>query len=166
MIVSIVAALTADGFIARSSHADVDWSSKEDKQFYRELTKRIGVMVMGRSTFDTMGRALPGRRTIVMTSHADDLAERGVEVFGGSPAELMYKLEAEGLDEVSICGGAGIYGAFLAAGLVTDLYLSVQPILFGQGVGLSREPLDVQIELVKSEPLGEGGVLNHYRVVW
>lgn len=167
MKVTVVAALTADGFIAHASDEHVGWTSKEDKQFYREYTKRVGVMVMGRSTFETMGKALPGRRTFVLTSHADDVAERGAEVFAGSPRELVSQLEREGLEEITICGGAGIYGAFLADGLVTDLYLSMQPVLFGEGIGLSRQPLDIKLTLVSSEPLGEagaGGVLLHYQI--
>ena len=68
MNIFLIAAQTVDGFIARdASHLSTRWSSKKVAQWFNSRTKQAGVIVMGRKTFDTIGRGLPGRVTIVMT---------------------------------------------------------------------------------------------------
>jgi dihydrofolate reductase len=52
----IIAALTADGFIAKGSdHLSVEWTSKEDRKFFSDRTKKAGVVVMGLNTYKTIG---------------------------------------------------------------------------------------------------------------
>lgn len=162
MQISIVATVSADGFIARDHNELADWSSKADKKLFVELTKRSGIMIMGSSTYKTIGRALPGRRTIVYTHGVID--QEGIETTTESPTELLKRLEQEGYAEVSICGGATIYDMFLRAGLVTDVYLTVSPLLFGTGISLLASTLDVQLALKDSCLLDENSMLLHYEV--
>nr|AIA14963.1 Dihydrofolate reductase [uncultured bacterium] len=159
---SIVATVSADGFIARDHNELADWSSKADKKLFVELTKRSGVMVMGSATYKTIGRALPGRRNIVYTHGTID--QEGIETTSETPTDLLKRLEQEGCTEVSICGGATIYGMFLRAGLVTDIYLTVSPLLFGTGISLLASTLDVQLALKDSRLLDENSMLLHYKV--
>jgi dihydrofolate reductase len=162
MKVSLIATISADGFIARDHNELADWSSKADKKLFVELTKRAGVMVMGSATYKTIGRALPGRRNIVYTRGVID--QEGIETTAEAPADLLARLEAEGCDEVSICGGATIYDMFLRAGLATDIYLSVSPLFFGTGISLLSKTLDVQLKLKETRSLDENTVLLHYGV--
>lgn len=162
MQVSIVATISADGFIAREHNELADWSSKADKKFFVEVTKRAGVMVMGSSTFKTIGRALPDRRNIVYTRGTIEVV--GIETTAESPADLLARLERDGFSEVAICGGATIYDMFLRAGLVTDVYLSVSPLLFGRGITLGVDPMDVRLTLKDNKLLDENTILLHYEV--
>ena len=66
-------------------------------------------MIMGRATYDTIGRALPGRKSIVLTRQADFEAE-GCEVVGSVEAALEAANSAE---EVMVIGGGEIYRLFL-----------------------------------------------------
>ncbi|MCL5782229.1 MAG: dihydrofolate reductase, partial [Patescibacteria group bacterium] len=54
----IIAALSADGYIARDEHHPAFWTSKEDKKRFVELTKRAGVVIMGSTTYTTIARPL------------------------------------------------------------------------------------------------------------
>jgi dihydrofolate reductase len=117
---------------------------------------------MGRTTYDTIGRPLPGRKTVVYTSRPLENAE--VETTQESPADLLKRLEAAGHKEVAICGGAAIYSMFLQAGAVDELYLTVEPILFGQGVPLYDRALDIRLKLADVSKLNDDVLLVHYEV--
>ena len=125
-------------------------------------------MVMGRKTFDTIGKPLKGRRVIVMTRkprqstfHDDDGT---VEYTNANPKELVARLAREGVSALAICGGAQIYSAFLKAGLVHDVYLTVEPVLFGSGVPLTEGFERVNMVLAGVERLSAQTVLLHYRM--
>jgi dihydrofolate reductase len=163
MRVFIIASLTADGYIARNQTELVDWSSKEDKQLFVKLTKEAGVMVMGGNTYRTIGRPLPGRRSIVYSRQTID--HEGVETTQEDPAELIKRLEAEGHEAVAICGGRSIYDMFLQADLVDELYLTVEPLLFGNGVNLSSAALTTKLKLIDNTMLNDNTYLVHYKVV-
>lgn len=157
----IIAAITADGFIGQSAHhLSTRWTSHADKVFFTETTKKAGVVVMGRSTFDTIGRALPGRRTIVLTTRPIDV--EGIETTQETPQALVERLEKEGCTELAVCGGASVYTQFIDAGVVGEIYLTVHPIVFGAGVPLFNEPLAAQLALIETKDIGDGTVLLHY----
>src|SRR5687768_2264949 len=130
----IIAALTADGFIGRDSGHLADWTGKEDKKIFGELTKEAGVIVMGSRTHATIGRALPERRNIVYTSQPEKITAKGVETTNEAPAELVRRLADEGSKALAVCGGATVYDMFMRAGVVDELYLTYVPVLFGKGV--------------------------------
>nr|AIA18278.1 Dihydrofolate reductase [uncultured bacterium] len=159
----IIAAITADGFIGRTSSHHADWTGKADKKLFVEKTKEAGVMVMGSRTFATIGRALPGRRTIVYTSKPETITVDGVEATNEPPAQLISRLANEGASGVAICGGATIYSLFMEAGLVDELYLTVIPTVFGQGVPLFANPVEQHLELLENRDLGDGAILLHYK---
>ncbi|OHA64956.1 MAG: hypothetical protein A2672_02245 [Candidatus Wildermuthbacteria bacterium RIFCSPHIGHO2_01_FULL_49_22b] len=162
MTTFIIAALSADGFIAKNSAHLADWTSREDKRFFVELTKKAGVVIMGQNTYETIGRPLPDRLNIV---YSRDKQYKGVEVTQKDPKELLSDLEQRGYKEVAICGGATIYTMFMEQGLVDKLYLSVEPAVFGKGMTLFNKELDGKLELASIKKLGEQTVLLEYNVL-
>ncbi len=153
MHVFLIAAITANGFIAEAvDQISTSWTSKEDRKFFSQRTKQAGVIVMGSSTYKTIGRPLPERLTIVY-SKSDEMKniaaeindEKVLRVTELSPADLIKKLAQEGYSEVAICGGASIYSLFMNAGMIDTLYLTIEPVLFGSGIrifdGLERTPV-------------------------
>lgn len=160
--VFIVAAQTADGFIAKDEHHAAFWTSKEDKQRFVELTKRAGVVVMGSTTFKTLPRPMKERVNIVYSRSEKFL---GAEMTQDDPITLVKKLEARGFKEVAICGGASIYTMFLKAGVVDTIYLTVEPLLFGQGIALCNEPVSTQLALVSESKTESGTVFLEYKTL-
>lgn len=162
----IIAAISVDGFIGRNSgHTSMEWTSAEDKKLFVRLTKEAGTIVMGSRTFATIGKALPGRRTIVLTSNPDSITTEGVEATSESAAELLDRLEEEGVETVAICGGASVYAQFMAAGVVDELYITIEPIAFGSGVPLFSGELEVDLHLLDTEKLNDETILLHYNVM-
>lgn len=145
MNIFIIAALTADGFIAKDAGHLASWTSKADKKRFVELTKKAGVMVMGSKTFKTIGKALPGRRTIVYSSQKDILG--GVEVTSEDPKILIERLKKEGYTSIAICGGSSIYSLFMESGLVNKMYLTIEPLVFGKGLTLFNKEINASFTL-------------------
>jgi dihydrofolate reductase len=164
MNVFIIAAISADGFIGQRTDQLADWTSKEDKKVFVELTKRAGVMVMGSTTFKTIGRALPGRRTIVYSRSLQPSEGEGIEVTHEEPADLIKRLDEEGFDEVAICGGKSIYDLFLQAGVVDELFLTIEPVLFGTGIPLLETATETPLRLQETQQLNDDTILLRYEV--
>jgi dihydrofolate reductase len=83
------------------------WHLPEDLAHFKRVT--LGKpMIMGRKTFDSIGRPLPGRRNIVVTRNAGWRHE-GVEV----AASLEAAIALVGEEEASIIGGAQVFEAAL-----------------------------------------------------
>ena len=98
---TLVAAIGANRAIG--ADGGMPWHLPEDLKHFKEMTMG-GVMVMGRRTWDSIGRALPGRRTIVVTSDRTWSAT-GAEVAHSLPEALLVA----GDREVFVVGGGEIY---------------------------------------------------------
>lgn len=158
----IISAISTDGFIARDPNVpSTTWTSLSDKKHFSETTKRAGVIVMGAKTFATIGKALPGRRTIVYSNNP--INAPGVETTAIPPAELIAKLEREGVKELAVCGGAAIYSMFMEAGVVDLIYLTIEPIIFGSGIPLFKKPLNAKLELVSFDKK-EQSIFLEYKI--
>ncbi len=110
-IVAIVAA-GANGVIGRDG--DLPWRIPSDLKHFKALT--LGrPMIMGRRTWASIGKALPGRTTIVVTRDPDFRAE-GAEVAASLEAAIERGraiAERDGVDTVAIVGGGEIYAQAL-----------------------------------------------------
>ena len=112
MTVTLVAAIAANGVIGVDG--DLPWRLPEDLAHFKRLTMGHP-MIMGRATFDSIGRALPGRTTIVVTRDPHWSAE-GVETAASVDDALKRAGELD--DDIFIVGGGQIYAQALEAGLV------------------------------------------------
>ena len=170
--VFIIASMTADGFVAHDSRQfSMDWTSREDMKFFVAKTKEAGVLVMGSRTFQTIvdaGRRLPGRTIYVYSSRQDafspDVRPDKTVITKQDPKELIADLAKEGYESVAICGGAQIYDLFMRAGVMTDLYLTIEPVLFGKGISLLADKFDAKLKLEDLQKLNDNTVMLHYSV--
>lgn len=112
MTVTLVVAMGANGVIGVDG--GLPWRLPEDLAHFKQLTTGHP-MVMGRTTYESIGRALPGRSTIVLTRDPHWSAE-GVEVAPTIEAAIARAHEID--DEVFVVGGAQVYAQVLEAGLV------------------------------------------------
>ena len=109
-----IAALSLNRVIGRGNA--IPWHLPEDFRFFKATTMGH-VLVMGRKTFESIGRPLPGRQTIVLTrsdwSHPGVLIARSLE---------QLPIEASDPRTVFICGGAEVYHQALPR--CTELFLT------------------------------------------
>ena len=109
---------------------------------------------------------MPERWSVVLT-HDKSQENENVWFTDDAPEKILEHIHEKGYEEVSLIGGGQANSLFMNAGLVTDLYITINPTLFGSGVPLFAgldKPLS--LELVSSKPLGPSELLNHYRVLY
>lgn len=102
----MIVAASANNVIG--ADGSLPWHLSEDLRRFKEITMGKP-MIMGRATFESIGKALPGRRSIVLTRQSDYDAE-GVDI--ASTAEEALELAGD-VDEVMIIGGGKVYEQFL-----------------------------------------------------
>lgn len=110
--VCIVAAVAGNGVIGCGG--ELPWHLPADLRHFRELTLGKPV-VMGRRTFASIGRALPGRTNIVISRNTGFSAD-GVQVVSSLDAALAMAAalaDRDGAGEVMVIGGAEVYAAAL-----------------------------------------------------
>ena len=112
---SLIAALAENRVIGVENR--LPWKLPEDLAHFKALTLGHPI-VMGRKTFESLGRPLPGRRNIVITRNAD-YAPVGCEIAPSIPAAIGLCAEAQ---EIFFIGGAELYKQVLP--LVDRMYLT------------------------------------------
>ena len=103
--VVFVVAVARNGVIGRDNK--LPWRLKADLAHFKATTMGRPIL-MGRKTWESLGRPLPGRRNLVVTRNPEYVAA-GAEVFTGIDAALGA---VEG-DRVCVIGGAELYGQLL-----------------------------------------------------
>lgn len=106
MRISMVVAASTNNVIGRDG--GLPWHIPEDLKHFKAITLGHPI-VMGRRTFESIGRALPGRVNIVLTTRTDCVAD-GCAIVRSPAAALAAAGDA---DEVMIIGGGQVYSLFL-----------------------------------------------------
>lgn len=160
-----IAAVTVDGKIARNNHEFASWTSKEDKKVFVRESKKAGVIIVGRRTFDTFPGPLPGRLNVVMEKSTEGLNSipGSVEYTSKQPQELLEDLGARGFTRVVIAGGSFIYSLFAQSHLLDELLVTVEPKVFGEGINLFAKQHELDLELLSVEQINTNSVLLHYK---
>lgn len=100
---SLIVAMTRDGLIGRER--DLPWKISADLQRFRKLTWGHSI-IMGRTTWDSLGRALPGRTSIVLSRNANLPLPEGVLL--ASSIDHALRLAAQD-SAPFVIGGGDVY---------------------------------------------------------
>lgn len=158
-------AMTADGMIARHNAHFPDWTCPSDKRMFKQISQQAGVVVMGRRTFDTIGKPLPGRLNVVMTRHPERFEPLEELIFSNEPPEkLLAGLAAKGYTKVALTGGARINSLFIKAGCIDEFIITIAPKMFGQGITLFSESVDLDLKLLNVNRLEKETLVLKYAV--
>lgn len=112
---SLIAAMDENRLIG--SNNELPWHLPADLAFFKRTTMGKPIL-MGRKTFESIGRALPGRRNIVITGNPDFEAS-GCDVVDSIEAGMSL---ASDEDEIMLIGGASLYAQTIA--YATRLYIT------------------------------------------
>jgi dihydrofolate reductase len=118
---SLIAAVAANGVIGRNNN--LPWHLSEDLKYFKRTTMGKPIL-MGRLTWESIGRPLPGRTNIVITRQPNRAIE-GVKTVSSLAAamELAEAIgEIDGSDELVVIGGGQIYAE--AVPLAQRMYLT------------------------------------------
>lgn len=176
MRVKLLAVSDIRGIIAINKFDIINWSSKEDKKFFKEITMKSGVVVMGRRTFEIIGRKLPNRVNVVLSkslsssykkSRISDVTNEKIPdiILSGEPQEILSILKNYGYYDICIIGGQHVFTQFINSGLVTDIYLTIEPFILPGSINLFSDEImkKFKLKLENITKLNENGTINiHY----
>ncbi|MEH8121230.1 type 3 dihydrofolate reductase [Aeromonas veronii] len=108
MKISMIAAMAHDRVIGKDNQ--MPWHLPADLAHFKRVTLGKPVL-MGRKTFESIGRPLPGRRNLVISRNPDYQAE-GIEVVGSVESALAL-LAGSSVEELMVIGGGHLYAEML-----------------------------------------------------
>lgn len=160
---------TRDGFIARDpNHSTLDWRSDADAKFFTGRLDGMGerdVIVVGNTTYKTVEDRLSRRKCIVLTRSVRSTDRRNPNVMYFNPEGTSFAAVLTDYHTVVLLGGTETYKFFLGNDLIDELFLTVEPVEFGEGLRLFDPPeaLKERFRLESIQSLStQGTELRHY----
>jgi len=174
---SVFIATSLDGCIARSD-GSIDWLERANASVpagedcgYANFMQTVDAIVMGRATFEKVlgfpDWPYANLPVYVLSTTINNLppgAPNTAHLLNAAPDDVVRSSAEAGHRHLYIDGGRTIQ-VFLNAGLITDLTITVIPILLGSGIKLFGElQADTDLCLLSSKAFPFGFVQNHYAV--
>lgn len=175
MQITLAMVTSLDGKATKWEDANIySWTSPEDQTHFFKLRDTAPVIIMGRKTFEAAQPVMKlsaSTLRIVMTRNPDSyshlMVPNQLEFTTDSPAEMVTILENRGCSKALLVGGGEISAAFFDAQLINDVWLTLEPTIFGEGKQLvAAEKLAVELQLESMEKINSRGtLLLHYTVL-
>ena len=167
-------AQSLNGYIAKSN-GDSAWVGEADLARFREMTTKAGNVVMGANTYEYLQTGgdfpLPDRLNVVMTREIKESDDKKTIFTNKTPGEVLDLLRDQNFETAMVIGGGKIAKSFLEAGLIDELYVTVEPILFGRGIPfiesgefMEEGDLEIGLEFLDFTMISENEIQLHYSV--
>lgn len=156
-MINIIAAVSQNGVIGINN--EIPWNYSEDMQYFRQMTTGC-IIVMGRNTFNSIGRALPNRENIVITSQP--LTTNGIKCLPSIKAffEREKTILREKKLDIWFIGGARIYDE--AMQYADKIYLTITPDVIEHPLAIRFPWINPQhFEVNSVIPFDDNPQLNH-----
>ncbi len=159
-------ALTVNGMIAREDDA-TDWVSPTEWKSFRSMIQKAGNMIIGRRTYEVMLRNNEfeklGKIKVVVVSQTLR-ANKDITIVK-SPWEALNLLEKQQFKTALVCGGGKLNSSFIQEKLIDEIYLDIEPIILGKGIGLFADAkFEAKLQLMGIKKLSKDEVQLHYAV--
>lgn len=175
MKVTMVMLASVDGKTTQGNNSNIYiWSSKEDQKHFFSLIKKNNLIIMGRATYDASQPVIKiekGKLRIVLTRRPEKYLNQTIkdqlEFSDQSPEKLVRRLSLLGYKKMLLVGGSIVNGLFLKQNLVDELYLTIEPKIFGDGKNIIEgQLLNKSLQLISIKKLNNvGTLLLKYRVI-
>lgn len=158
-------ATSIDGRISLEKRKLPDWTSTEDWKFFQRELARADAVVVGRNTYLSVASRLQKRTTFVLSSRVKNTLKKGSVTFVNPKSQNLKKLFSA-YKTVAIVGGARVYQTMLDNGLLDELYVTIEPLVFGRGIPMFSDGSKTRrFELVSIKKLNtKSTILLHYRL--
>ena len=170
MKIILIDVMSLDGKITKWDGTDAaEWASPEDGALFRQAIAESDVLIMGGATYRAIRPAAQKERLrLVLTRSPDaymqDAVAGQLEFTSEAPQEAVARLAAAGYQRALLVCGSDLATTFIKENLVDELWVTIEPKLFGQGLPLVLpEQLDIQLRLQEFSRLNPtGAVLLKY----
>lgn len=165
MKVILYMAITANGFIAKQN-GDTPWSNEEWASFSEKVGK-IKNLIIGKKTFEIMAaenefQKIGNPFAVIVSNEKDNNSNFA---FADSPEQALVLLKEKGFKQALVAGGGLLNSSFLQKGLIDEIYLDVEPFIFGSGIKLFAEnDYEAKLELLSTKQLSKNTIQLHYKV--
>lgn len=172
MFVVGLVVMSIDGCLTRHDQPGTAFASNEDRAFFRDALLGFDCSVAGRKTYeagrDSILRAREGSRLqVVLTTtperFAGDARPEHLEFRNCGVADVARELAGRGRSRCAVLGGPPLYREARAQGLLNELWITVEPVAFGEGVRMFDGPVDFGFEFLSCEALSSRTLILKYR---
>ncbi len=169
MKIILYMAMSVNGFIARKNGStdfvsDVEWES------FRDTVAQTGNIIIGRKTYEIMKKddefgKLDSVRVVVVSEKTIKTNDQNHSVVA-FPKDAILFLEKSGFKEALVAGGGVLDTSFIKDNLIDEIYLDIEPIVFGKGATLfSESDFENNLELLGVEKMSKNELQLHYKVI-
>lgn len=169
MKISVYLAASANGLISNKRNVP-DWLSNEYGEGFMTRTQQAKAVIMGKTTYNILAPdylPLKDEGALIVLTHdtATKPAQSNVTFTDKKPQAIVAMLESQGYSEAVIIGGTDTVSEFVKAGLVNEVILVVEPVLFGAGLPLLKGiEEEYRLALLDIRKLNDHTVQLHYRL--
>lgn len=141
------------------------WSSTEDQDYFSALMRNSRLVVLGSNTYNADPiKPREGRLMLVLTCEPQRYKQHEVggqlEFTDEPPAMLVEHYRNKGYKEMLVAGGPHVATSFLSKNLINEIWLTLEPLVFGTGGNFAVDKnLDVHLKLNSVDKLNERGTL-------
>ncbi len=167
MQVILYMATTVNGYITKENN-ETPWSDEEWQSFFK-FVKEIKNIVIGRKTYEIMKESgefskIGNPFTVVVSKK--DFVHNSNFAIAKSPKEALKILKEKNFGKALIAGGGMLNSSFMKEKLIDEIYLDVEPLVFGKGLKLfSDNNFDAKLELIGTKGLSKNTIQLHYKIL-
>jgi Dihydrofolate reductase len=168
MKIIMVVAMSLDGKTTKWRRSKIyEWTSPEDREYFSKLLKKQKAIILGRKTYNAAKTFITSASTglkIVLTNDPRKyrLAETPgrLEFVKNNPHRLINMLRSRGHKRAMLIGGERTNTAFLKAGLINEIWVTIEPIVLGSGNGLFlNDSFSIPLTLFECKKINRRGTL-------
>lgn len=168
MKIILYMAMSVNGFIAKIDD-ETPWSEEEWKS-YSKMVAEIKNIIIGKRTYDIMKehnefKKIGNPLVVVLTSDKNMPPSKNT-FFVNSPEAAITLLKNKGFNKTLLGGGSIFNSSFIEKKLVNEIYLDIEPIVFGKGIPLFQNiNSDIDLQLIGLKKLSKNTIQLHYKVI-
>lgn len=173
MRIILYMATTINGFIAKEDD-DTSWVTETEWVSFSSAIKMNGNMIIGRRTYEIMLQNnefhrsnLNEVKTVVLSKDIPVKVHNPKFIsVATSPREAVDILYKQGFETIMVCGGGKLNSSFMRENLIDEIYLDIEPIVFGKGIKLFFDAdFETRLELNGVKNLSADEIQLHYKVI-
>ncbi len=175
MNIILLAVSSINGKITSGGNSNIyTWTSKEDQEIYFSHINDAELICMGSKTYDAAKHLMvhrSGRVRVIFTRDKSRYEKERIpgilEFTSESPKKIITKYKKKGVRQALVVGGGEINSLFLEQKLISEIHLTIEPVIFGKGK-LFIEEVEVydSLKLMGVKTLNSNGTVQLiYKVV-
>jgi dihydrofolate reductase len=165
-------ATTLDGFIAHGDRTISGFIAEGEHvtDYLESLKNDYDTVLMGRRTYEFglqfgVTNPYPWMKQYVFSRTMERSPDAGVELISENLLAVVRELKKQSGKDIYLCGGAELAATLFAAGLVDEIIVKLNPVVFGSGIPMFAGAIQQSaLELTDSKVYDNSVLLLHYRV--